>query len=265
MSENDISNPADKEMVRNYEIKQSIVFSNNRGFALAENPQAVQPFVTWQFTEENGKRDYYWGHYSTDENAAKRDYEARITEHEKNYGVSERPPLPVPETYQYYSTQRPIDIGTFPKTQGGPTEFENFDKRIPVEGGALQAWGVLHYSAPLTEKQIADYELRASPGNPDQLRLTPEQSEHQAQVVGKWEQSKRIPDIRRLTWTDSDFGVFVKKEFVTDKQLSERFNEIAAWQKAKPSIASQLAEGARQADSSNTTRPTPEKSTDKGR
>ena len=46
------------ETVQGYEIKQAIVFDNDRGFALGENPAAPEPFVTWQFTEENGQRDY---------------------------------------------------------------------------------------------------------------------------------------------------------------------------------------------------------------
>lgn len=39
----------EKETVNGYEIKESITFTNNCGFALAENPNAPQPFVTWQF------------------------------------------------------------------------------------------------------------------------------------------------------------------------------------------------------------------------
>lgn len=45
--------------VKGYEIKRAIAFENDRGFALGENPQAVQPFATWQFTEDaSGRRDY---------------------------------------------------------------------------------------------------------------------------------------------------------------------------------------------------------------
>jgi hypothetical protein len=50
-----------KETVHGYEILRSVIFANNRGFALAENFAAVDPFITWQFTIENGARDYYWG------------------------------------------------------------------------------------------------------------------------------------------------------------------------------------------------------------
>ena len=215
-----MSDKASKEKVHGYEIKRSILFENDRGFALGENPQAVQPFVTWQFTEENGKRDYYWGHYTANSAAATREYENRIAEYQHDYGVSEK------LAYKYYSTQRPVDIGTFPKTENGPLRLVNFDSREDVEQGRFQAWGYLVYDTPLTEKQIDDYELRAAPGNPGQLRLAPEQLEQQVQVVGKWEQSKRIPDVKRLTWWYPDFGSFVKKEFVTDAQLSDCYAKV---------------------------------------
>ena len=62
--------------------------------------------------------------------------------------------------YRYYSTQRPIAPGTFPKEQNAPVNMVNFDTRTPVESGQVQAWGYLEYQKPLTEKQAADYELR---------------------------------------------------------------------------------------------------------
>jgi hypothetical protein len=70
--------------------------------------------------------------------------------------------------YKYYSTQRPVDIGTFPKGENSPVQIVNFDKREAVENGLFQAWGYLEYAAPLTEKQIDDYELKAAPDNPDE-------------------------------------------------------------------------------------------------
>lgn len=174
--------------------------------------------------------------------------------------------------YKYYSTQRPVDIGTFSKTENGPAEIVNFDKRESVENGRFLAWGYLLYHAPFTEKQIYDYELRAAPGNPDQLRLAPEQLEQQAQVVGKWEQAKHIPDVRRLTWWYPDFGVFVKKEVISDTELSGRYEKVMeskarAEQKRaerKP-IAERLKEGAEQAAKDNAARPAPVKNTEKDR
>lgn len=80
------------EKVHGYEIKQSVVFTNDRGFAMAENPNAPQPFVTWQFTEENGKRDYYWGHYFGSIEKAAGDFADRISDYREQYKVEEKKP-----------------------------------------------------------------------------------------------------------------------------------------------------------------------------
>ena len=72
-----------------YEIRESVLFDNGRGFALGENPKAPAPFVTWQFAEENGHRDYDWGHYHTDEAAANKDFAARAADYQRRYGVQE--------------------------------------------------------------------------------------------------------------------------------------------------------------------------------
>ena len=267
-----MSNNPSKDKVHGYEIKRSILFDNDRGFALAENPNAPQPNVTWQFTEENGRRDYYWGHYTDNADTAAKDYTARIEDYTRRYGVVEKAARPAPEVYKYYSTQRPVDIGTFPKTENGPAEIVNFDKRESVENGRFQAWGYLLYSAPLTKKQTDDYELRAASGNPDQLRISPEQLEQQLQTVGKWEQAKRIPDVKRLTWWYPDFGSFVKKEFVTDAELSGRYEKImdskthtSRKSAEKKPISERLKEGAAQAERDNAARPTPSKNTEKDR
>jgi hypothetical protein len=258
-------NPS-KGKLHGYEIKRSVVFENDRGFALAENPNAPQPFVTWQLTEnENGTHDYYWGHYFYDGDKAANDFEIRVTDYQQSYGVTEKV-VPAPGVYKYYSTQRPVDLGTFPKTENGPVKIVNFYNRESVVHGKLQAWGYLLYRAPLSEKQMDDYELRAAPGNLDQLHLTPEQLEQQVQMVGKWEQAKRIPDMRRLTWWYPDFGSFVKKEFVTDAELSGRYEKVVesktrSAQKItnKKPISELLKEGAEHAAKDNAARPIPTK------
>ena len=60
-----------------YKIIRSIMFSKTQGYVIAYNPDAVSPYVCWQFTEENGHRDYYWGIYG-DEQAAIDGYNARL-------------------------------------------------------------------------------------------------------------------------------------------------------------------------------------------
>lgn len=58
--------------------------------------------------------------------------------------------------YRYYLTQRPPSIGTYPE---GAVEVEGFDHREMTEYG-FRAWGWAEYPEPLTDKQIADFELR---------------------------------------------------------------------------------------------------------
>ena len=77
------------EEIQGYVIRQSVLFENNRGFALGENPGAPSPFVTWQFTEEAGRRDYYWGHYHSGQRDAEKDYSSRVSDYQKRYGVRE--------------------------------------------------------------------------------------------------------------------------------------------------------------------------------
>lgn len=164
--------------------------------------------------------------------------------------------------YRYYSTQRPVDIGTFPKTENGPERIENYDKRIPVEDGRFEAWGALNYATPLMEKQASDYELRAAFDNPDLYRYPPCQLEAQLQVVGSWEVLEEISKTKRLTEWQSDTGKFKLKDAAKRWPLNVRYNKIVAKQE-RPSITQQLKKGAEQAAKDNATRPTPDKKTDK--
>lgn len=150
-----------------YSILKTIMLENGRGFALGEHPTAPSPYVTWAcYDDEHGVRQYEWGHYGSDRAALEADLDDRVREYRQFYKVgidhTEAPGL-----YKYYSTQRPVDIGTFPKPpRNAPDEVVNYDLRIPVEDGAFQAWGHLTYTRPLTERQVLDYELRPSRDNP---------------------------------------------------------------------------------------------------
>ena len=59
--------------------------------------------------------------------------------------------------YRYYSTQRPVSMGTYPTAN--VVAFENFDNREFIEDEGIRAWGYLIYSDELTQKQMDDYEL----------------------------------------------------------------------------------------------------------
>jgi len=94
--------PESGEAVEGYAITRAITFNDQRGFAIAAHPSAG--FVCWQFTVDNGVRDYYWGHYSPDEQDVKDRYTARVVAYMSD-GVREEPqrvlpPAPAPEQPQ---------------------------------------------------------------------------------------------------------------------------------------------------------------------
>lgn len=61
---------------------------------------------------------------------------------------------------RYYSTQRPVGPGTYPKPEGNRIEqIVNFPAKTYVDEIWKQAWGYIDYEKPLTEKEAADYEL----------------------------------------------------------------------------------------------------------
>ena len=140
------------------------MLENGRGFALGHHPTAPSPYVTWAcYDDKNGQRQYEWGHYGNDLAAMEQDFSDRVKDYQRLYNVGIRQ-TEAPGLYKYYSTQRPVDIGTFPKPpHNAPDEIVNYDRRIPVEGGAFLAWGHLTYTRPLTEKEASDYELRPAP------------------------------------------------------------------------------------------------------
>ena len=62
---------------------------------------------------------------------------------------------PDKETYKYYSTQRPIDIGTYPNSYfNRPVHMDLYFTRQQVMGEAFQAWGAIIYAHPLTEREM---------------------------------------------------------------------------------------------------------------
>lgn len=64
--------------------------------------------------------------------------------------------------YRYYSTQRPIMPGGYPKPQNNEVlEIENFDKKKFVEEVGCQAWGYIEYEKPLGHFDVVGCELVA--------------------------------------------------------------------------------------------------------
>ena len=143
-----------------YEIIKAVMLENGRGFALGYHPTAPSPYVTWAcYDNKDGQRQYEWGHYGSDRAALEQDFTARVQEYQRLYNVGVRR-VEAPGLYKYYSTQRPVDIGTFPKPpRNAPDEIVNYDQRVPVENGSFLAWGHLTYTRPLTKRQASDLSL----------------------------------------------------------------------------------------------------------
>lgn len=218
------------EINADYVIRRTILFDNKCGFALGENPKAPSPYVTWQFNEKDGHRDYFWGHYHDKPDMAERDLHNRAEDYQRRYHVFEVEQEPDKETYKYYSTQRPIDLGTYPDSYfNRPIHMDIYPGRQQVPGEAFQAWGAITYTQPLTEQELRDYELRPSRDNRDIRR----QMDAQAQVVGKWEDAHHVPEQKRLTWFYPDFGSYVVKEYVIPDQLAVRVRSIERQEAAK--------------------------------
>ena len=60
----------------------------------------------------------------------------------------------------YFSTERPVSIGTYPKPQGNRIDaIVNFDEAIFVAEIGRPAWGYIEYAHPLTAEHTAAYEL----------------------------------------------------------------------------------------------------------
>ena len=58
---------------------------------------------------------------------------------------------------KYYSTQRPVSPGTFPREGAG--RIVNFDNKQFCEEIGRDAWGYIEYEEPLSAAQMEAYEL----------------------------------------------------------------------------------------------------------
>ena len=182
-----------------YEIIQAVMLENGRGFVLGHNPTAPSPYVTWAcYDDKDGQRQYEWGHYGSDRAALEQDFAARVQEYQRLYNVGVKQ-TEAPGLYKYYSTQRPVDIGTFPKPhRNAPDEIVNYDQRVPVENGSFLAWGHLTYTRPLTKRQASDYELRPAPDNPDRPRSIREQMK----TAAKQAEADRVQSVQKKNAPD---------------------------------------------------------------
>ncbi|MEH2932129.1 hypothetical protein VSQ48_19945 [Candidatus Ventrimonas sp. KK005] len=65
---------------------------------------------------------------------------------------------------RYYSTQRPIMPGSYPKPPSNAVvEIVNFDTRRYCDEIKREAWGYIDYQFPLSSDIASDYELLPFP------------------------------------------------------------------------------------------------------
>ena len=158
------------EMVDGYGILKTVLFETGHGFGLCYACGAQDKFMVWQFTQTVFGCDYYHGRRFTDKIDAEDDFRRRRNDYQNLYGIKEKAGHGEGKYYRYYSTQRPVDIGTYPKPKGNePLVIVNYDgdRRRRVAGGLLSAWGELTYPHPLTQKQITYFELVAASVSPE--------------------------------------------------------------------------------------------------
>jgi len=61
---------------------------------------------------------------------------------------------------KYYSTQRPVAPGSFPKPQDNAIlKIVNFDSRAYCDELGREAWGYIEYECPLSDDEARSWEL----------------------------------------------------------------------------------------------------------
>ena len=71
-------------------------------------------------------------------------------------------------SYKYYSTERPVMPGSFPKPQGNTVlNIENFNDRSYVGKIGREAWGFIEYEKPISPVLLDDFELVAASDDED--------------------------------------------------------------------------------------------------
>jgi len=65
------------------------------------------------------------------------------------------------KTYKYYSLERPISIGTYPK-KANIINIVNYDTKQLTDDIGRLTWGYIEYSEPLTNNDCYEYELEPS-------------------------------------------------------------------------------------------------------
>ena len=177
-----------------YAILKAAMLENGRGFALGEHPTAPSRYVTWAcYDDKDGQRQYEWGHYGNDRTAMEQDFTDRVQDYQRIYNVGIRQ-TEAPGLYKYYSTQRPVDIGTFPKPPYNKLdEIFNYDQRVPVENGSFLAC----VSPPNSGRRSINLRRRFT------VKLTTQELEQMRSVDIGAVAAESLPDVSGMTFDNA--------------------------------------------------------------
>jgi len=158
---------------KSYIIKQAILFDNDRGFALAHSPTAPSNYVTWQFTNDNGRHDYYWGKYMSSKERALINYINRVEDYVESYKVTEKPiPTAAAELASVVLPELSpshIPVEVMSKSQPLVTvTFSEHERLRDIKEMPLYLANTVFFNAD--EQQQGDY-IRLGKGFPTEFRI----------------------------------------------------------------------------------------------
>ena len=78
-----------------YKIKKTVLFSDNHGFVFAGNKSVVAPFITWQYKDENGERNYYGVRYFNSKADGVNNFKSRAETYKIEHAVEEIKEKPI--------------------------------------------------------------------------------------------------------------------------------------------------------------------------
>ena len=97
------------------------------------------------------------------------------------------------------------------------------DVIVLLREGTVSAYYVDEYRF----KEAPDFrELRAGQQNHDHACAAPRQLEAQLQAIGKWENSRRIPESSRITYRDPESGAFTMHERADKGRVTELYGKV---------------------------------------
>lgn len=74
--------------------------------------------------------------------------------------------------FRYYSVERPVMPGSFPKVQGNEIlNIENFDDSLYIAEIGRKAWGYIEYEKPLATELAECWELVAASDSEDKNKI----------------------------------------------------------------------------------------------